>query len=416
MSVAAGAYSMTAAGLPDLADPRLYGTGDAEAVWAELRTRATPYWNESASGAGFWAVTRYDQAVSVYKNNRSFSSERGMMLGVDRASAATSAGAAAGKMLIVTDPPRHKRLRQVVNDSFSPRAVAVLTETIRTVVNELLDPLVDGASFDFVSRVASRLPVAVICGMLDVPRVDWPRMAQLTSTAFGSVDPSDPQSVSAQRQAHTHIFMYYSELIAARRRKPGDDVISALVTGTVDGAPITDEEAILNCHGFVTGGNETTRHASAWGILALADNPREWLRLKAGKVPIARAVEEILRWSSPAMHILRTATEEVDVGGVVAKPGEVVTIWNAAANRDEAAFDQAGLFLVDRDPNRHLAFGLGEHFCLGAPLARLELRVLFEQIKARFDEFAVVGGFVRVRSNFLRGFTELPVAFVASHG
>jgi cytochrome P450 len=411
LSRTADAYSMSSGGLPDLADPGLYVTDHVEAVWAELRSRATPYWNESASTGGFWAVTRYDQAVSVYRNDRSFSNEGGVMLGVDRGSAATSAGAAAGRMLIATDPPRHSRLRQVVNSSFSARAVAVLTETIRTVVNELLDPLADGASFDFISEIGSRLPVAVICGMLDVPSADWPRMVELTSTAFGSVDPSDPQSVAAQRQAHAQIFMYYAELVAARRRNPGGDVISALVTGTVDGVPITDEEAILNCHGFITGGNETTRHASAWGVLALSENPAEWLRMRAGEVPIARAVEEILRWSSPAMHILRTATEQVDVGGAVVRPGDTVAIWNAAANRDAAAFDKADRFLVGRDPNRHLALGLGEHFCLGGPLARLEMRVLFEQITERFAELVVVGDPVRLRSNFLRGFTALPVAF-----
>jgi cytochrome P450 len=394
----------------DLADPALYETELPEQVWAELRRRGVPHWNAEEKGPGFWVITKYDHALAVYKGTHSFSSERGMMLGTDRAAAAAAAGAAAGKMLIVTDPPRHARLRQIVNAAFAPRSVERLVDIIRATAVELLEDVVDAGPCDFVRDVAARLPVAVICQILHVPRADWDLMVDLTSTAFGGVDVSDPASVAAQAQAHADIFYYYTSLVAERRRNPGDDVVSALASGVIDGVPITDEEAVLNCHGFITGGNETTRHASSYGLRALVDNPWEWERLRGDASLVPTLVEEILRWSSPGMHILRTATRDVEIGGAQIEAGEAVTIWNPSANRDEDAFVEPERFLIDRNPNRHLTFGIGEHFCLGGPLARVELRVLFEEIRSRVATIELLGEPRRLRSNFLRGFVSMPAA------
>ncbi|MER7395901.1 cytochrome P450 [Streptomyces sp. NPDC000151] len=393
----------------DVADPGLYESGDPVATWAHLRATTPVFWNEHPPGPGFWSVMSYRPALEVYRNTSAFTSELGMRVDSDPA----AVKAAAGKMLIVTDPPVHPRLRQLMNSAFVPRVVATLEESMRRVIEPLVDQVLEKGTVEFVSEVAAVLPAAIICDIMNVPQAERSTMIELTSQAFGaSVGTSGgcPMDQLQKTEAHSEIFLYYTDLVAERRRNPGDDVVSALIQGDMGGRPLTDEEVLLNCDGLVTGANETTRHASAAGLVALIENPGEWHRLKTGEVDIESAVDEVLRYTSPALHVMRVATQDVEVGGQQVRAGEAVALWNSSANRDESVFPDPDRFDLGRTPNRHLTFGLGPHFCLGAPLARVELKVLLQVLADRVGHMEITGPVKRMRSNFMWGIDRLPVA------
>ncbi|WP_030408374.1 cytochrome P450 [Streptomyces albus] len=393
----------------DVADPDLYVSGDPVATWARLRATTPVFWNEHPPGRGFWSVMTYQPALEVYRNTSAFTSELGMRVDSD----AAAVKAAAGKMLIVTDPPVHPRLRQLMNSAFVPRVVATLEESMRRVIEPLVDQALEKESVDFVSEVAAVLPAAIICDIMNVPQAERSTMIELTSQAFGaSVGASGgcPMDQLQKTEAHSEIFLYYTELVEERRRNPGDDVVSALIQGDLSGRPLTNEEVLLNCDGLVTGANETTRHASAAGLIALIENPGEWHRLKTGQVSIESAVDEVLRYTSPALHVMRVATQDVEVGGQQVSAGEAVVLWNSSANRDESVFPAPDRFDLGRTPNRHLTFGMGPHFCLGAPLARVELKVLLQVLAERVSHMEITGPVKRMRSNFMWGIDHLPVA------
>lgn len=395
----------------DLTDPELYASERPEQVWAQLRRAGRPY--RTPGRQGVWVLTRYAHVAAVYRDTGSFSSERGMMLGTDRDAARAAAADAAGKILIVTDPPRHAHLRGALNSAFTPKMVDRLRRTIDTTAHELIRAAANGSPCDFVTDVAAKLPAYVICDMMGVPRSDWEYMHELTAIAFGGGQRSGP---SAQAEAHANIFMYYTDLVARRRQDPGDDLVTALARGRVMGRELTDDEAVLNCHGLITGGNETTKHASSAALLALLAAPEKWAWLRSHPDALDTAVEEVFRYASPAMHVTRTATRPVEIGGARVEPGAVVSLWNGAANRDEDVFARADEFLPDRRPNRHLAFGVGEHFCLGAGLARIELRAILRELCETVRDAELLGPPERLRSNFLRGYTALPVRLSADGG
>lgn len=393
----------------DIADPALYESGDPVAVWARLRATTPVYWNEHPPGPGFWAVMAYEPALEVYRNTDAFTSELGMRIDSDPA----AIRAAAGKMLIVTDPPAHQQLRQVMNSAFLPRVVATLAASMRSVIEPLVVASLRKESVDFVSEVASVLPAAIICNIMNVPRSDRSKMVELTSRAFGASVGAETRCPAGQlerTEAHAEIFAYFNELVERRRRDSGDDVISALIGGEMGGRRLTDTEILMNCDGLLTGANETTRHASAAGLIALIDNPGEWRRLRNGEVEVDSAVEEVLRYTSPALHVMRVATKDVKVGDQLVQAGESVVVWNSSVNRDEAIFADPDRFDLGRWPNRHLTFGIGPHFCLGATLARVELRVLLEVLAEQVTHMELAGPVRRMRSNFMWGIEHLPVA------
>ncbi|WP_028183225.1 cytochrome P450 [Salinispora arenicola] len=396
---------------PDLADPDLYAEGDPDAEWAWLRAHRPVYRNPAGATAEFWALTRYRDALQVYRDPSTFSSERGMVLGVDP----VAGDPAAGRMLVVTDPPRHPKLRRIVSGIFVPRTMHRLEGRVRSLVDQLLHRVVGGAGrCDFVNDVAARLPVAIICELLGVPADEQDWMYHLTSTAFGGGDPAGSAEVSAVERAEAYgdILLYYGELAAERRRRPGDDLVTLLVHADLDGEPLDVEDVLVNCTNLIIGGNETTRHAASGGLLALAQRPELWRRLRETPTAVPTAVEEVLRWTTPGMHVLRTATRDTEIGGVPIRAGERVVVWNAAANRDEDVFADPQRFDIDRSPNRHIAFGQGGHHCLGAALARLELTILFEEMAKQVTNVRLTGPVRRVRSCVLRGIRALPVELV----
>ncbi|MBH5338541.1 cytochrome P450 [Streptomyces pactum] len=390
--------------MTDLSDPELYRTERPEEIWARLRAAGPLHRNERPGGSPFWAVMSHPVASQVLKNSAVFTSERGMRL--DHNPAATAA--AAGKMLIVTDPPRHGKIRRIINSAFTPRMVKRLEDTMRTIVVETLEEALEKGTGDFV-EAAARLPVSVICDMLGVPRQDWGFMLEKTMAAFGSDAENGADHAMRAATAHTDLLLYYDELVERRRKDPQEDVVSALVQGEVDGVPLTDEEIFLNCDGLVSGGNETTRHATVGGLLALMDNPDQWDRLRADPGLLTTAVQEVLRYTTPAMHVLRTATEDTELAGERIAAGDQLAVWLPSANRDEQVFTDPEAFDVGRTPNRHLTFATGTHFCLGSALAITELTVMFEELTRRVGSAVPAGEVRRMRSNLIWGFESMPV-------
>ncbi len=392
----------------DLSDPGLFATGDPHAAFARLRDSPGLYWNRERSGPGYWAVTRYADAVAVYRDTASFTSTRGTILGPNRG----AADPAGGRMLVMTDPPYHGRLRAVLGRGFTPRIVQRLERRLEAEVRVLLERAVRAGRCDFVADVAARVPVVLICEMMGVPQADWELMYRLTSAAFSSDVPEAGASAAAVRaaSAHAEILGYYANLLAHRRRDPREDLVSVLATAEVEGRRLSDRDVLLNCDNLIVGGNETTRHAAAGGLLALVQHPGQLERLRGDPALLEAAVEEVLRWTTPGMHVLRTAAAGAVVGGQSVGEGQQVVVWNISANRDEPAFPDAGAFDVGRRPNRHLAFGVGEHFCLGAALARMELRILFGELAARVASVELLGPAERLRSSVVCGLRRLPVA------
>jgi cytochrome P450 len=391
----------------DIGSPSIYESGDPVRVWSAIRERPGLYWNPpSDERGGFWAATRYADAVRLYTNAEVFRSEGGMRLDSDP----HALSAAAGRMLIVTDPPRHGRLRSVVLQMLARQIVDKRQESIDRTADHLVTEVMErGGECDFVTDIAAKLPVAVVSALLGVPRSDWDEMLRLTTTAFGNTD----ASVEDRQSAHTNIFLYYADLVVERRGQPRDDMVSLLANATVDGEPLSDDEVILNCDGLLTGGNETTRHATARGVEALAEHDAQWQRLRSGECELERATEEILRWTSPGLHVMRTALESYEFDEhTTIEAGDSVTIWNGAANRDEAAFPDAETFDLGRTPNRHLTFGHARHNCVGAALARLEVRALLKALLHRVEAIQLTAEPTRLRSNFMWGVTAMPVQLV----
>jgi cytochrome P450 len=384
----------------DLADGELYASGEPEAAWAELRRSRPVYWNERPKNQGFWAVTRYRDAVQVMRDSVTFKSAQGMRIDSNPAAVAMSAN----KLLIVADAPRHAKIRKVLGSAFTPRIVSRLKHNMRDIVRAEFAAIAPGELCEF-TEFAAVLPVSVICDLLGVPKADWGFMLECTKVAFGESS-SDPFE---RMKAHADIMEYYQDLVAERRRDPEEDLISVMANALVDDVPLTDEEIFLNCDGLISGGNETTRHATVGGLLALIQNPGQWEIAARSPETVDVAVNEILRWASPAMHVLRTPIADVEVGRQLIRANEPVSVWMPSANRDMAVFDQPDVFDVSRVPNNHLTLGVGPHYCLGASLARTELQVLFSELFSTFSSAEIAGPVRRLSSNLIWGYESAPV-------
>lgn len=385
-----------------LLDPDLYSHGDPHALWRRLRREAPVRWHDAPGGPGFWAVTAHAPAQRVLQNWQDFTTTNGTVLRPDPGRPFPGAG----KMLILTDPPRHTVLRRAASRLFTPRALAAFEEEARQLVRPLIAAAVRAGHCEFVGQVAARIPLVLAAGILGVSPADIATIAAATSQAAAHAD--DLEGVEAQ-VAHVELLMYYGDLMSRRREAPGDDLMSVLIAAQRSGAGITDEEIILTCDNVIVAASETTTFAAAGGVLALAEHPGQWAALRAGSVDPRRATDEILRWWPSTTHVMRTATRDTDLHGALVRAGDPVTVWIPAANRDEAVFPDAGELRLDRSPNPHLTFGGGVHFCLGAALARLVLRVLLAELAASVARLSVADEPKRLGSYALSGLTELPL-------
>ncbi|MFD3805932.1 cytochrome P450 [Streptomyces sp. NPDC058619] len=388
----------------NLVDPTLYSDGNPFVQWRWLRDNEPMYWHAPTELPGFWALTRYEDVRTAYRDSETFSSAQGILL------RPTDHGAdpGGGRTLALTDPPRHRQLRGLVDSWFAVRSVRELEAEMQDVARTVVDSALERGSCDFVTDIAARVPLYVICKMMGVPDSDWERLYTLTSQAFGAGDPA------TRRFAHLEIMGYFEELQAEKADDPADDLVSVLATASIDGAPLSTEDIILNCNNLLVGGTENTRIAASGGMLTLLEHPEQWQHLSEDPSLLQPAVEEILRWTSTATHIMRTAVRPVEIHGRRVEVGDRVTFWLPSANRDERIFENPDRFDITRKPNRHLALGFGEHFCIGSMLARAELRVLYQELLTRSIRVELDGEPKLLDSIVVNGPERLPVKLTAA--
>ncbi|MGD9988494.1 cytochrome P450 [Pseudonocardia sp.] len=387
----------------DLLDVEIFAADHDGEVFRRLRDEAPLFWNAGpGEGEGFWSLTRYADVEAAAKDAARFGNADGTQIPSRRAEGDGP------RQIHNMDAPDHGPMRRLLTTTFAPRAVEKLAGRVEEVAATLLDEALELGEFDFVKVISSRLPLLVFAPMLGVPVEDADLLLRWTNES-SSEDPEYSAGPETAARAREELFAYFGELTAQRRGCPRDDVVSTLVQSQFRGAPITQDW--LNPYYMVltVAGNETTRNLLSGSVDALARHDL-WPRLRAGDDALLRSgIEEMIRWTSPVVHMRRTALADVELHGTTVRKGEKVVLWFAAANRDERAFDAPDEFRLDRTPNRHLGFGVGPHFCLGAHLARMETRVFYEQMLARDIHVEVLGEPDRLRSNWFRGIKRLPV-------
>jgi cytochrome P450 len=389
----------------DLTDRVLHSTEDLSGFWRELRRRRPVHWHQPRDGGvGFWVLTAYDDISAVYRDTKHFTSERGNVMDALRA----GGDSASKRMLSLTDGRRHAGIRSILMKTFSKRGVQQVGERIRAVARSLVEQALAHESCDFAKDVAAPIPLMAICDLLGVPEDDRWRIFDLTSSMVASETPEHTHK-DAWRNKNEVLF-YFANMAEGRRVEPRDDIVSMLTSAQIDNAGLTEDEIIFNCYSLILGGGETTRMSIGGAVVALVQNPDQWRALKNGDVSVDSAVEEVLRWTTPSMHMARTALADVEIGGELIRAGDIVTLWNVSANRDETAFEEPDRFDLSRSPNKHVTLGGGSHFCLGAHLARLEINAVLTSLREMVSEMELVDEPRRIYSNFLGGVCHVPVA------
>ncbi|ACU72326.1 cytochrome P450 [Catenulispora acidiphila DSM 44928] len=393
----------------DLDDLDLYTSGDPHAVWARLRREAPVYFNDTPNG-GYWALTRYADVNAVYVDPATYSSKNGTVLG---GSYRSDRDTASGQMLICSDPPAHRQLRQHVHQAFGQRMMDVAAGYVADYLGAALDRMTADGGGDFATDIAPQLPAGLLAAMFTIGHADALHLLRLTRTMIGFRDPeyTAPEAPEAMilAGAQVEIFDFMTDLLAARRREPADDLISILLAARTNGRPLTDSQILYNALNVAVGGDETTPFTASAIVETLMAHEREASRLHADHALLGTAVDEFFRWTSTNAYVCRTTTREVEIRGVPIPAGATLTLWNASANRDEDEFPHADRLDVGRTPNHHLAFGVANHRCVGMPAARMEITLLVREFLRRGLRFAPAGPVERLRSNFMLGIRHLPV-------
>jgi cytochrome P450 len=391
----------------DFTDLDNFASGFPHSLFDVHRREAPVYWHapteNTPDGEGFWSVATYAETLAVLKDPVTFSS----VTGGSRAYGGTLLQdlAIAGQVLNMMDDPRHSEIRRLVSSGLTPRMITRVEDDLRSRTRCLLDSVVDGEAFDFVVDVAAELPMQMICILLGIPESErhWLFEAIEPSFDFGGSRKASITSLSIE-EAGSRIYDYGRELIASKRAEPTDDMLSVVAN-----ADVSDAEVYLFFNLLFSAGAETTRNSVAGGLLAMAEHPDQLAVLRSDLELLPTATEEIVRWTSPSPSKRRTATRATSLGGHAISPGDKVVVWEGSANRDALVFADAHRFDLSRKPNPHLGFGQGVHYCLGANLARLELRVLFEELLGRFSSVQVVKPVEWTRSNRHTGIRHLVV-------
>ena len=385
-------------------DPAFY-LGDPHAVFGRLRREDPLPWYPGSGGA--WCVLKHADVMTVSRDPQRFTSTRGVQIGMN----AEARPAFVPPTILEMDPPQHNQHRKLVIAAFTPRAAKGQETMVRQIARECLDAIEAGSVTDLVEGLAVPLPMYVIAEMLGVPRSDRPRFKQWSDSMI--------EAGGGRRSAATDAMLgemlaYFASVLAERRRAPKDDLVSKLAFAEIEGDQLTDPEILMFCITLLAAGNETTRNLISGGSLLLMREPEQKQRLLAEPALLPNAIEEMLRWWTPVQSFIRTATRDTEMRGKQIAEGDVLLLLYASANRDEDVWGgDADRFDIGRDHAhlRHLAFGFGEHLCLGAPLARLEARVLFEELLARFPHFELAGEPELLHSRLMRGVERLPVRF-----
>ena len=381
----------------ELLDPALYAD-DPFPLYDQLRSTAPVAW---CASRGFWALTRHADVSAVSVDPERFRSGAGIL--VDEIGHSYDRP----PTMMHTDPPAHTRYRRLVQPSFKPTAVRPLDAPIRAMAASLLDALPVGDAVDVVPQLSVPYPLQVICELLGTDPALWPTFYEWSEAAI----PGNREMTPEERGAiQLEMWEHLVGLAAERRSSPQDDVVSQLALARIDGEELTEAELAMFLIQLLVAGNETTRNLISGGLVALAEHPDQLRRLVEDPALIPHAVEELLRWTSPVVSFLRTATRDTEISGTPIAAGDPVLMVYAAANRDPEVFGpSAGALDVGRDPNPHLGLGFGTHFCLGAPLARLEARIMLEELLARFRSIELAGDVVRGPSSIIAGVTSAPL-------
>ncbi|MGB9306186.1 MAG: cytochrome P450 [Mycobacterium sp.] len=394
----------------DLADSGTYAQGVPYDAFRKLRERAPVAWHPYQNGPGFLALTGYDEVYAVSRDSATWSSEiSGVLFDVFRDGDIADER---GVMMLTMDPPRHSALRALVSKGFTPRQVAKLNEHITDMARDVVDGVIEKGECDFVSDVAGRLPSYVIAELLGIPLEDGCRLYALTEVMnTGRVGDGDTRAL----QAAIEMFAYSTELVARKRADPGDDIATSLLHAEVDGQRLSDLDFNYFFMLLINAGGDTTRNLVAGGMCVLMDNPEERAKLEADPSLLSTAIEELLRYVSPVIAFLRTATKDTELRSVPVHKGDRVAMFYPSANRDPAHFADPDRFDVTRKPNAHLAFGGGgTHFCLGANLARVEAAALVPEVLSRMKNMEPAGPVERMRSTLINGIHSMPVRFTPS--
>ena len=400
--------------IPDLSAASTYDAGPPHDTFARLRRDDPVHWQEMDGQPGYWAVLRHADVIKVATHPRLFSAETGgvVLEDLDEASLAGMRN-----MLLAMDPPRHFEHRRPLQPSFKPMAIGELEGRIRRICREIMQSVAGRDEVEFVHEMTAKLPSQVIGELMGLPEEDWSHIHRLSELNTSSQDPDvvgDDERYASGGNASAEMAMYAIGFAMSRRAQPRRADLTDLILHTeFGGRMMSDLDFGFFFVQLVTAGNDTTKTMLSSGLLALLEHPEQLDTLRADPSLIPGAIEEILRWSPPLHYFRRTATADTDLLGVPIRAGEKVAMYYTSANRDEAVFDDPDRFDIRRSPNPHLAFGFGEHHCLGIHLARLEGRVFFEELLAAFPTIELAGEPRRVHSNLNNGLRSLPVRWGA---
>jgi cholest-4-en-3-one 26-monooxygenase len=392
----------------DIYDPDVFVKGVPHDAFRVLRAEAPVYFHPEPGGRGFWAVTKYDDIVSISKDPGTFSSWRG---GTNIPDYPPDNLAVIRMLMVNMDPPQHTKFRRLTSTGFTPRMIARMEEYIRRAAVKIVDEAAPLGACDFVTKIAAELPLVVIADIMGVPQDDRHKVFDWSNRLIGFDDPEFQTSLEDATMAAAEMWGYANELAEGRKGKEGKDLVTVLINAEIDGEQLTEMEFDAFFLLLAVAGNETTRNLISGGMLALIEHPAQRARLLADPSLLNSAVEEMLRWVTPVIHFRRTATRDVELRGQQIKENDKVALFYSSANRDEERFTDPQVFDVGRTPNDHLAFGIGQHSCLGLNLARLEIKVMFEEILKRMPDIELDGEVRRLRSNFINGIKTMPVRF-----
>src|SRR5437870_5418888 len=395
----------------DLSNPDLFAAGPPHEAFTVLRREAPLFWNGNGhrNRDGFWARARSRAIWTVSLAPKTFSTAR---RGTILRNWTEEEFASNQTLMINMDPPRHTKYRRLVNLGFSPKMTNRLEPHMHEITRRIIDNIAARGACDFVTDVAAELPLQVIVEMMGVPIEDRHKVFEWSSTMIGFDDPEyGAGSNAAGKVAAAEIYMYAHELATDHRRCPRDDMVSVLLEAEVEGEKLSKIDFNSFFLLLLVAGNETTRNTISGGMLALIEHPEERARLLRDPSLFPTAVDEMVRWVSPVMYFVRTAMHDTEILGQPVRENQRVTLWYGSANRDEEHFQHPDRFDVGRNPNDHLGFGIGPHFCLGANLARLEIRIMFEELLRRLPDIELASPPTRLRSNFIGGIKHMPVRF-----
>jgi cholest-4-en-3-one 26-monooxygenase len=403
----------------DLSDPDAFNDGFPHEYFEFLRREHPVAWHPETEksisagrpgtpGKGFYAVTKHADIVHVSKNPRIFSSWLG---GTNFPESDEQQLAQLRLLMLNMDPPQHVKFRQLVRSGFTPSKIKQLHADVQTLAAHIVDKVARRGQCDFVADISCELPLQVIAELMGIPQKDRHKVFEWTNTLIGFDDPDFRTNADQAMVASAQMWAYANELAQDRIRNPGDDLVTKLMRGEVDGTRLTEMEFDSFFLLLAVAGNETTRNLTTQGMLALFEHPDQYERVRRDLSLIPTAVEEMLRWAPAVIYFRRTVTQDTVLGGVKLERGDKVCVYYASGNRDADVFPNPNVFDVGRKPNPHLAFGIGEHFCLGSHLARMELQIIFKELLTRLPDMQLAGEVRRLRSNFIDGIKSMPVRY-----